>query len=99
MALKINVALDRRSAELVALGRAVALMADVHLPKATARSVLEMARATRHALEAGEYDYAVDILAELYRRLEDEDTASSNLVKAKASALVVDINKWQRVSS
>ncbi len=77
MTIRINVGLDRVSALLVLVTRSLDLMGARGLPPATARSVAQLARATRAALEAAEYELASTILDEIVASLGDEESRFS----------------------
>lgn len=83
----ITAGVDGASARLIAAARAIQLAGDRILPRATAKEVLNLARATRSSLEAGEQELALAMLDDILALLDGAEEIAIDVLRRRVASV------------
>lgn len=95
MASRLTATLDGRSTALVKVTTALTLAGDEALAAKSARSILNLAKAARAALEAREPDLALALLQEIPKIMEGQEGVYAEAVSRKVEDLRQGI-EWEK---
>lgn len=96
---RLNVSIDRPSANLVSVTKAIVLAGERVMPRSTANSAWCLARAVRSALEAGATPLAQDLLVELLALLHGAEGTYARAIVDHTVALSDRISAQNRIEA